>query len=945
MKKITLLAILLVSTFYLNAQQVTTAAGYIQGYADGSAVPAKFNQPFGMAFNAVGDMYVADYNNHRIRKITKEGIVSTFAGSEGGYADGTGTAAQFAYPSGVATDIIGNVYVTDSWNNRIRKITPEGVVTTFAGSTQGYADGIGTAALFSSLSGGIAIDIDGNIYVIDSTRIRKITPEGVVTTLAGSTNGSTDGAGTDAKFGYGEKGLTIDTSGNIFVADSVNHRIRKITPAGIVSTFAGSTEGYADGIGTAAKFYYPSGIATDVAGNIYVADKVNVRIRKITPEGLVSTLAGYNQGYADGTGTAAKFNNIKRIVTDVEGNIYISDDDMIRKVTPEGMVTTISGYIAGYADGGSIVAKFEGPKSLATDVNGNMYVADSGNHRIRKITPKGVVSTFAGSISGYSDGTGTTARFDFPGAVATDTAGNVYVADTSNDKIRKITPEGLVSTLAGSTGGYVDGIGTTAKFENPQGIATDIFGNVYVADTGNHRIRKITPEGVVSTLAGSTSGYADGTGTAAQFYYPIGLVLDALGNVYVADSGTGRIRKITPAGVVSTFAGPTTGLGTDEQLGPPFGITIDNSGNVYMTDFSHRIRKITSTGVVTTLAGSTEGFADGTGTAAKFSYPGGITIDNEGNICVVDSGNNRIRKIIMKQSTLTFETNGGSSISDMLVFDATGINLPDNPTKQSYIFAGWFNDAELTVLFNFYAGITANKTIYARWIPGATLTFNTNGGTAINSITVAYGTSITTPANPTKQGYNFTGWYSDIALTAPFNFGLGITVDTTIYAKWEVVEYTLTFETNGGNAINLTTVAYENPIIPPVNPTKLGYDFAGWYINPELTILFNFDAGITADTTIYAKWSVSTLGLNDLGYKDSVFIISPNPCRDLLKIQSFNQNSYSYKLFDMTGKKVLSGNSNDITKSGIDTSSLKKGVYMLYITADGKTQNIKVAKE
>ena len=207
------------------------------------------------------------------------------------------------------------------------------------------------------------------------------------------------------------------------------------------------------------------------------------------------------------------------------------------------------------------------------------------------------VSTLAGSTVGFRDGLGTTAQFNFPSGVALDAGGNVYVADFSNNLIRKITPEGLVSSLAGSTEGFRDGSGTSAQFNSPIGVAVDAAGNVYVADSFNNRIRKITPEGLVSTLAGSTVGFRDGAGTSAQFSYPIGVEVDAAGNVYVADYGNHLIRKITPEGLVSTLAGSTVGFrdgsGTSAQFNGPTGVAVDAEGNVYVADESnHLIRRI-----------------------------------------------------------------------------------------------------------------------------------------------------------------------------------------------------------------------------------------------------------------------------------------------------------------------------------------------------------------
>ncbi len=319
-----------------------------------------------------------------------------------------------------------------------------------------------------------------------------------------------------------------------------------LTLSGVVTTLAGSTQGYADDTGAAAQFSGSTGVAVDAAGNVYVADNYNHRIRKVSPTGVVTTLAGSTQGYADGTGAAAQCNNPSGVAVDVAGNVYVADwgNNRIRKVSPAGVVTTLAGSTQGYADGTGAAAKFDGPVGVAVDAAGNVYAADSSNRRICKVSPAGVVTTLAGSTKGYADGTGAAAKFDDPAGVAVDASGNVYVADWGNNRIRKVSPVGVVTTLAGSTRGYSDGTGASAKFSNPTGVAVDEAGNVYVADWGNNRIRKVSPAGVVTTLAGSTKGYADGTGAAAQFSLPKAVAIDGAGTIYVGDHGNHRIRKI-----------------------------------------------------------------------------------------------------------------------------------------------------------------------------------------------------------------------------------------------------------------------------------------------------------------------------------------------------------------------------------------------------------------
>jgi sugar lactone lactonase YvrE len=319
----------------------------------------------------------------------------------------------------------------------------------------------------------------------------------MTSTLAGSGGaGSTDATGTLASFNR-PSGLAVDASGNVYVADQFNNKIRKITPDGVVTTFAGrNNAGRMDGTGAGAAFSSPTDVAIDPSGNIYVADASNNKIRKITPAAVVTTFAGTGQqGYFDATGTAAIFNSPTGVATDAAGNIYVADqgNSMIRKITPAGVVTTLAGNGGnGSSDGTGTAASFYNPWGVATDAWGNIYVADTRNNKIRMITPTGVVSTLAGNgTAGFADGAGTTASFNFPLSVATDAAGNIYVADGGNNRIRKIAPGGVVTTLAGNgTAGAVDGFNVNS-FNSPYGVATDAFGNIYVADRGNNTIRKV----------------------------------------------------------------------------------------------------------------------------------------------------------------------------------------------------------------------------------------------------------------------------------------------------------------------------------------------------------------------------------------------------------------------------------------------------------------------
>ncbi len=327
-----------------------------------------------------------------------------------------------------------------------------------------------------------------------------------------------------------------------------------------VSVYAGQpgVSGAVDGPALKCSFHMPNGLAIFTNGALFVADTANNTLRRIDPNGRVSTLAGLarTHGSRDGFQTAARFWGPFGVADDTNGNIYVADtgNNTLRKVDAEGHVTTFAGVAGkpGAKDGVASAAGFRNPWGLALGPRGNLFVADGSNHAIRRINSLGEVHTLAGQpgISGSLDGFGDNAEFNNPSAVAVDVIGNVYVADSGNHTIRKISPSRVVTTLAGRAGhaGYADGVGDAARFWNPQGIAVDAAGTIYVADTGNNVIRKITPTGRVSTIAGAAglAGMADGVAAQARFDAPSGMAVDAQGNLYVADANNQVIRKITP---------------------------------------------------------------------------------------------------------------------------------------------------------------------------------------------------------------------------------------------------------------------------------------------------------------------------------------------------------------------------------------------------------------
>ncbi len=668
-----------VSTF---AGQASTA-----GNTDAMGTAARFNSPVGVVFDASGNLFVADWGNHTIRKITPAGLVSTYAGMAGasGSADGTGTAARFNRPAGLGIDAAGNLYLADQTNRTIRKITPAGAVgavTTLAGAVgqPGAVDGTGNAARFGAITG-LCADAGGNVFVADRTShtIRKITPAGVVTTISGlaGTSGSADGTGTAARFN-GSFGITIDGSGILFIADTYNQTVRRVTQAGAASTFAGLANvfGYTNGAGGAARFDAPIGVLADTSGNVLVTD-FNFTLRRISAAGVVSHVAG-TPGIAGAASTAGVLNNPSGVSIDTAGNVFVADSNNngIRKITPAGVVTLFAGDPAGASgntNGTGTAARFNLPYGMVHDSGGNLFVADFANHTIRMITAAGLVSTFAGSAgaSGSADGTGATARFFQPFGIAIDAMNNLYVSDYGNRTLRKITPAGVVTTMAGLAGnaGDLDGTGNMARFQRPAGVAVAANGDVFVTDYNAHTIRKVTQAGVTTTLAGQAGslGTLDGPGIFARFHSPSGAVIDADGGLLIADQSNDSIRKVTLAGVVSTYAGAsglegsTDGAAAAARFSAPVFIAKDSAGNLFVGDAgNHAVRKLSTAKVVTTIAGNPDA-AGATNTQGVFSSPYGTTIDPSGNIFVADYGNHTIRKITPGGVITTFAGQAGAS--------------------------------------------------------------------------------------------------------------------------------------------------------------------------------------------------------------------------------------------------------------------------------------------
>ncbi len=567
-----------------------------------ASLRGRFLSPRYLAADSNGNIFVSD--DGTIRRITPQGVVSTIAGAAQTYGsrDGVGSEARFGggdgsgfdQPaggglSGIAADGSGNVFVGDSGNHTIRRLTAAGTVSTLAGSAGnwGNLDGIGVQARFGScmqsFAGpptcrsltGLAIDRAGNLLAADlgNQNLRRVFVNAEVSTVAGP----------DARLGNctsfspgisgcrGPAGVATDLAGNVYVAASGHHVIRRLSPAGLITTFAGTEgqPGSRDGPTSEAQFAFPDGLATDGEGHVYVSDWGNHTIRKIAADGLVSTLAGQAglPGSSDGTGTTARFFKPRGIAADGRGHVYVADSGnyTVRRISPTGEVTIVAGEtgVAGALDTGTPISS--APKAVAVDSAGNLFVVDRDYHTIVKVTQAGNATVFAGAagVPGSDDGIGSAARFHHPNALAIDGTDSLYVADTNNNIVRKITADGKVSTVAGLAGnpGTADGPATESRFVAPRGIATDGAGNVYVADAAAHTVRRISSAGVVTTVAGTpgTFGYVDGVGAAVRLQDPEVIAADAKGNVYLAQRCA--VRRISAAGAVATVVGDANKCG------------------------------------------------------------------------------------------------------------------------------------------------------------------------------------------------------------------------------------------------------------------------------------------------------------------------------------------------------------------------------------------------
>jgi sugar lactone lactonase YvrE len=810
---------------------ITTVAGnggYGYSGDGGPATSATLEGPQAVAVDAVGNIYIADTNANVIRRVAPDGMIATVAGNGNAGFSGDGgpaTSAQLSTPVAVATDAAGNLYIAEFGNEVVRRVTRDGTITTVAGTPDYYGNfgdaGPATKAVLNAPEA-LTLDAVGNLYVADSGngRIRVVTPDGTITTVAGNGQQGYSGDGgpaTGAELNYPD-GLTVDAAGNIYIADQANFAVRVLVPVNTLPVLtvtkthrgtptvgqasaiysvavhnaanAGSTSGtvtVADGLPAGLTLQSMSGDGWGCSANactrsdtlgagasyppIAVSASINANappqfLNEATISGggilytatgadtltippapgtsqipmLITTDAGGGLPATPSAALSAFMAAPESVAVDATGKVYFIANNCVWKLDASGLVVRVAGTSteSGYSgDGGpALMAGLNGPNGLVLDGAGNLYIADTGNNVIRMMAANGAITTVAGNgTNGYSGdgGPATSAQLNYPYGVAVDTGGNLYIADTGNSRIREVTLDGSITTVAGNgTQGYSgDGASaTSAELYYPFGVAVDAAGNLYIADNWNGVVRMVAADGTITTVAGNgKTGYSGdgGPATSAEFDSVIGLTADAAGNIYVADLYNSVIRRFVPNGTITTVAGHANcstyfgdgGPATSACLQNPRGVTVDGVGDVYIADTSNnRIRKIAPGGTITTIAGNgaAAGNAGDGGPAAnaELTTPRAVAADASGNVYIADLGNNRIRKVKPDGTITTVAGNGTAGYSgDGGAATNAQLNGPKGLT--------------LDVAGNLYIGDTSNNVV-RKVTPGGTITTTAGNG-------------------------------------------------------------------------------------------------------------------------------------------------------------------------------------------------------------------------
>lgn len=654
------------------------------------AVQALLVQAEGLAFDAAGNLFIADAAEHRVRRVSAAGVITTVAGNgTQGYSgdNGPGPDAQLASPYGLAVDRDGNLYIADLGNKVIRRVTPQGRITTVAGGGSAIADGSSEGSAATAVAfltpRNVAVDTEGTLYIsdFDAHRIYAVTPGGILRLYAGTGQpgfGANDINALRSSL-RNPAGLWIEPQGGLLVAEAGAQRIRRI--------LRGMIGAYAPAAAIRTPLYSPTGVAVDVFGNLFIADDRKDAALKRTGQGEIIMLPAGGRA----------------VTVDNRGNAFYANGAVVYRVGLNNQATIVAGSTAGsFAgdNGAADAARLNGPAAAVYDANGNLFLADERNHRVRRVSLTGTITTIAGTGSaGYSGdgGPAIQARLNSPRGLSFDRFGNLLIADSANHVVRRVAVNGVMTTFAGNNFNGFRGDGgpaTTAMLDTPSAVLADPNTNdVYIADTRNHRVRRVSSSGLISTYAGSAAG-AGFTGDGnmavfAQLSQPAALAFDAAGLLYVADSGNNRIRRIDLTGLITTVG--------DANLLGPRGVVVDRDGAVLVADTgNHRIRRIDPAGTVATIAGTgLPGFGGDGGTAldARLNFPLGLTLDAAGNLLVADSANNRIRRLVAETAVIappSFElpqlkfvhpaTNQETLLAPGMLATLYGVNLgPEQP--------------------------------------------------------------------------------------------------------------------------------------------------------------------------------------------------------------------------------------------------------------------------
>ncbi len=634
----------------------------------------------GVAVGPDGDIYISHRSKNRIRRISADGTIITVAGTGTAGFSGDGgpaVAAELNFPAGLVLDEKGNLFIADRNNHRIRKVSPDGIITTIAGNGEADMMGDEGPALEASLNlpSDLALDDAGNLYISDrsNNRVRKVDADGRITTVAGlgpAEYGGDFGPAEDALLKY-PFGICLDKKGNLYIADRGNNRIRKVTPSGgTITTVAGDgMHSFSGDYGPASRssLAYPTDVVADGAGNLYIADRNNNRIRKVDPQGVITTFMGTGKPDFNGDREIAVETNLhlpfalaldekrQRLIVVDRSHFRVRSVDLRKN-----SVRTIAGNGTSLfkGDGGpGRGATLNAPSGLVVDSKGTVYFAEKNHNRIRRIDKNGIITTFAGTGTLGNEGDGgpaLEATLYLPSAMAIDGEDNIYFAGRSGNgwNVRRIDKNGTISHFAGNglQGDSGDGgPAVDASFYSITDIATDREGNVYIADRTNFSIRKIDKNGIITKVFGKEDA-------SDSEIHPNGLAVDDAGNIYLSDSGSSKIRRIGTDGKVETVAGSGAFTDTGDEgsalsagIRSPGGLALSPDGELYiLEETSSVIRKIGKDGTIARVAGTgVPGFSGDGGPAlkAQIKSPFRMSFDAEGNLYFTDRDNNRIRKI------------------------------------------------------------------------------------------------------------------------------------------------------------------------------------------------------------------------------------------------------------------------------------------------------------